>query len=56
MLLLLDGDQKNLDSAVAALEPIAKEYVTKWQTEEKEQVNYTECTNTYLWAYSNMPA
>ena len=36
--LLLDGEPKSLETAVAALEPIAKEYVAKWANEEKEQV------------------
>ena len=37
--IVLDGEPKNLESAVATLEPIAKEYVTKWKSEDKEQVN-----------------
>ena len=38
-LMFLDGEPKSLESAVAALEPIAKEYVTKWEKEEKEPVS-----------------
>jgi len=37
---LLDGEPESLESAVAALEPIAKEYVEKWNKEEKEQVGW----------------
>lgn len=37
--MLPDGEIENLVSAVAALKPIAEEYVKKWESEEKEQVS-----------------
>ena len=46
VLFYVDGEPKSLESAVAALGPIAKEYIAKWEKEEKEQVSQHQCTVT----------